>query len=1147
MNMKKSASPESVGRGSLMLFAAFALTAAAGAVAAPLDLARVPLIINASVPPNIVVSLDDSGSMGFGYLPDSADGYGASNCRYYDSDYNKLYFNPDADYPPPLKSNGLPFENATFRSAWWDGFSQSLGSSNLATRYRVSWDHRADEDYSDSDGWRTSGFPSGVSSSGNQRAFYCNGNTVVLIQDRPELEQKFANWFSYYRTRSLAARSAMATAFARLEPSTRVAWQNYRNRTSNGAVQIAGATEIHPLSSATWRSSFFNWLYRGKFNGDTPMPVAFNRAGQFFERSGAASTNPYWDATRREELSCRQNFHVMMTDGYWNVGFSSSIGNYDNQGRGLHDGHTLSGANARAYWNVAAGGSTPPNLADMSMYYWGRDLRSDLENNVPSYYSDRRTGLVTGGGGDDEIYFNPANDPATWQRMVNFMITFGAGGTLTYDNAVPGSTQADVLLRLRNGTTMWPAATSGNGTTIDDAWHAAVNSRGEFLSADNPQQLVDALSAVLDNVNQRQGTSGSAGSSAFQRSDSMIFEASYDSGNWSGDLDAFSINADGSQGAVAWTGGSASAQLDARSPGGSRTILINTARTGIASETSFVWGNLSSEQQDWLNRDPVTGLVDNLGSRRVEFIRGDRSLEQSEAGPFRNRESILGAFLASDLTFVQAPANGYAGRIGFPEGGEQYAQFRQDQKNRAPMLYIGSNDGMLHAFEAGTGHEAWAFIPNKVSRNLARLTTPSYQFVPFVNGTPVSTDVYYNDAWHTILVGTLGLGGQGVFAIDVTNPATPDVLWEFTDENAERLGYTYGQPAITRLSNGTWVALVPGGYNNDGAVDYATRGLPNQTAESTETIGDGRAALFVVNIQTGALIDEFVLPSTANGLASPTVADYEFDFKADFAVAGDLNGNLWRIGLRQDGDAPDYGDIVQIFQGSPDQPITTAPRIFPDPVSGEMIMVVGTGKYLELADREVDSGDPRQAIYGIRECRFRDSCATYPITPNDLVEQELSGASDDFITMNTTHYLDADAAGWSLTLGNTGFLGGALIGERIIDRPLAIFSTGIIVLNSFIPSSDPCAPEGSGVLYILSAFTGGFALPDGVNEDGDQVLPGDPVFEGAASNAVGRFFADRPPTQFFDCPHGGCFVAGGNRFYGKPIIRRSGWREIPTD
>lgn len=1134
--------------------AAFTLTIAGGLSAAPLDLARVPLIINASVPPNIVVSLDDSGSMGFGYLPDSSSSYGSSNCRAYDPEYNKIYFDPDADYPPPLRSDGTPFPNATYTAAWWDGFDQSIGTSNLTNRYRVSWDHRGDEDYSNASGWRTSGFPSGVQSGlSNQRAFYCRNGSVRLIQNESHLWQKFANWFSYYRTRSLAARSAMATAFARLDPSTRVTWQNYRTANGNGAVQITNSTQIRPLSETTWRNNFFNWLYRGKFNGGTPMREAFDKAGEFYERTGSSATNPYWDTVRREELSCRQNFHVMMTDGYWNGSISSGVGNYDNQGRGLHDGQTLTGANARVYWNVNSGGTTPPNLADLAMYYWARDLRSNLENNVPAYYADRRMGLVTGGGGEGEVYFNPANDPATWQRMVNFMITFGAGGTLTYDNSVPGNTQADVLLRLRRGELTWPAASSDSGSAIDDAWHAAVNSRGEFLSADNPQQLVNAISAVLDNVSQRQGTTGTSGSSAFQRSDTLMFEASYDSGNWTGDVEAFMVNEDGSPGAVAWSGGSAGAQLDARGAG-DRRILINRARTGVANEVEFTWGNLTTEQQGWLNWDPVTGASDTLGSRRVDYIRGDRSREQSNGGTFRNRDSVLGAFLASDLAYVEAPANGYGGRPAsadgrpaFAEGGEEYAEFRDLHRERTPMLYIGGNDGMLHAFEARTGNESWAFIPNKVSRNLSRLTTPAYQFVPFVNNGPVAADVYIGNAWKTVLVGTLGLGGQGAFAIDVTNPSTPDVLWEFTDENDPRLGYTYGQASITRLGDGTWVALIPGGYNNEGEVDYATRGLPNQHNEAAATIGDGRASLFVVDIANGSLIHEFQLPSAAYGLGPATVADYEFDFEADFAVAGDLNGNLWRFGLKQYGPGADFGSMERVFQGSSDRPITSAARIFPDPVSGEMIMVFGTGKYLEIEDREIDEDEPRQAIYGVRECRLRTDCGSYPITPADLVEQTLSNVDGEFITMDTTRYLDASESGWRIQLGNPAFFDRDLIGERIIDRPLAIFSTGIVVMGSFIPSSEPCSPEGSGVLYILSAFTGGFALPEGVNGDGDEVVPGDPVFEGGGPSAVGRYYDSRPPTQFFDCPNGGCFVAGGQRFFGKPIIRRSGWRDIPVD
>lgn len=1145
---------------SLRILASFAaLTAAAGAHGQSLDLSRVPPSINASLPPNILVSLDDSGSMAWGYLPDNQSSIG-SGCNYYDPTRNRQYFNPDADYTPPLRADGTSYPNASFTDAPFDGLNPSLGSVNLNNAYRVSHDHRNYEDYAG--GWRTSSgtstsrtFPEGVEeryySDGqwryrNPTAFYCSDGSAVLIRDQsPAVQQNFANWFAYYRFRSLSARSALSTAMARLDGGVRVAWQNFNNNT------IAASTEIRPLvrplggggEDTSWRTSFYNWLVTPRFTGSTPMRASFHRAGQFFQRTSTNQRNPYWDQGYGRELACRQNFHIMMTDGYWNGSVSApGVGDYDSEGRGLADGRTLSGPAARVYYNVASGGTAAPNLADLAMYYWARDLRDNLPNVVPSYFGDRSTGVVAGASADDEIYFNPANDPANWQRMVNFMVTFGAGASLPYSPST--------ITQLRTGARTWPAASSNSATAIDDAWHAAVNSRGQFLSAEDPNELVNALSAIIDNVSRRQGVVGSAGSTAFLRSDAVVYEASYDTGMWGGDIIARRLDpATGEPtNEFAWPAGGASIQLNNRTPSG-RRIITNTAATGAASQVNFNWGTLSSAQQAALNRHPVTGSNDGLGEQRLRWIRGERNREQQNGGPLRNRDSVLGPFIGSSMINVAAPRFGYRGRSDFDEGGGAYARFRAANRERSPTLYIGSNDGMLHAFNAATGAERWAFIPNRVFPNLARMTIPEYQFLPFVNNTPIDHDVYFGGRWRTVLVGTLGLGGQGVYAIDITDPESPQVLWEFTDQADPMLGYTYGRPNVVRLSDGTWVAMVPAGYNAEARIDYATRGLPNERPDvHYDEDGDSTGAVFAINIGTGAArrID---VPN-ARGLATVQAADYELDYKVDFLVAGDLRGDLWRIdltGLTWSNVAS--ARVDRLFQGEtggglPLRPITSAPTIFADPSTGKMTVVVGTGKYIENVDRETNI--PRQAIYGIRECG--PGCARYPIRQSNLVQQTITASADGFLNMSQTNVVPPDRDGWYVQLGNPSLLGGALLGERIIDMSIPVsFASGIVALGSFIPSSDPCAPLGTGAVYVLSAFTGGFPLPGDLNTGGTAYQPGQAVIGGGTAAGVGKLTSRPPDLSAFLDPDGGSMSVMGTKILGVPVRRRSGWREIPLE
>lgn len=1119
----------------LIVVASLTVSAAAGA--ASLDLSRVPPSLNAAVAPNILISLDDSGSMAWGHMPSASQTNAGSNCSWYNAASNTMYFDPSQEYPPPLRADGTSYPNASLTNAWVDGLNTGYGTVDLTRNYRVTNNQNADY----SSGWKTSGFPSGVASGSNQRAFYCVGNSApgdvrIVASQSAAIRQNFANWFSYYRFRSLAARSALSTAIANMDQSVRVAWQNFNTN------QLPASTEIKQLvrrradgtDDTAWRTTFHNWLRAPRYSGGTPMRASFDRAGRFYQRTTSNERNPYWDVGYGRELSCRQNFHVMMTDGYWNGSSPSGRGEFDQSGRELADGRVIQGNAAQIYFNQTTRNNTVPNLADLAMYYYARDLRDNLENNVPSFIGDRRTGVVPGASAEDEIYFNPANDPADWQRMVNFMVTFGAGSSLTNDDAT--------LRALRRGETWWPAARADTSSAIDDAWHAAVNSRGSFLSANNPQELVNALSAIMDNISRRQGVVGSAGSTSFLRSDAVVYEASYDTGRWSGDVIAREVNeATGEPTDVMVWSQSASEQLTARTPG-SRRILSNTANSGAASPIEFTWGNLNAAQRAQLSINPTTNATDSLGEQRVQWIRGERRHEQQNGGVLRNRDSLLGPIIGSSLIRVSAPRFGYRGRVGFAEGGNAYEDFRRTHRLRQPMLYVGANDGMLHALDATTGRESWAFIPNRLVPNLSRLTAPDYQFVPYVNNTPIDHDVYINNEWRTVLVGTLGLGGQGVYALDVTDPESPRVLWEFTDQGHAHLGYTYGRPNVYRLSDGTWVAVVPSGYNSEARFDYATRNLPNERPDTHFVPGgDSNGMVFVIRISDGQTVG--IPVSGARGLATVQLADYELDYELDFAVTGDLNGNLFRIDFKDLGWGELGGARVdRMFSGSTNRPFTSGATLFADPTTGEMIAVIGTGKYLEDDDRETEI--PRQAIYGIRECG--PGCASYPITLANLVEQTVSVGANGAISMDRTRPIPQNRRGWYIQLGNPAAPDGLVDGERVIDMSLPVsFSNNIVAIGSYIPSDEPCFPQGNSAVYVLSALTGGFAFPGAPNADGSQSSGGSVIIDGP-DNQVGEL-RDGPPdlTSFID-PNSGVMAVMGTRINGVPVRRRSGWRDIPV-
>jgi type IV pilus assembly protein PilY1 len=1088
-----------------------------------LELARVPLSVNANVPPNVLVSFDDSGSMGWSYMPDGAP---QSGCASRDFTRNRIYYNPSILYPLPIQANGNPYRVQSYTAANTDGFA-GTGSVNLSSR---------------TDGT------------------YCVDGRDV----RPSTElqrRNFANWYAYYRTRSLAARSAATIAFDRMDQSIRVAWQNFNSNRLTNTTPIGPLIWVNPNNpndiDRSRRDSFWSWLVSGPGSGATPMRATMIRAGNYFtNRTGNNSSNPYWDQDYRDTLSCRQNFHIMLTDGFWNetTNPSWSHGNTDRVGVTLPDGKAYSNASraTRVYWSES--NDRLPTLADIAFYYWSRDLNPDLENNIPPFFRDRSTGTLTGVSAEDEVYFNPKNDPANWQHLVNYIVGFGVSGSLSFGD---GSTytKEQRLTRLRTGADNWPGIQNNHLTGIDDSWHAAVNSRGDYLSASDPMELVDALSEVLDNVALRQSISGGASSSFFVRHNELGYEATYDSSSWSGDITA--VREDGS---VGWAR-SAAQQLDSRRPDQRRIFTwVPSGAPGAGAQVPFEFSQLSSEQRAYLSADPGTGSPDSNGPRRVDFLRGDRSLEQANAGGiFRTRSSVLGAIVGSNMVYVERPAQGFTARPGFLEGGQKYSEFRSANWERAPMLYVGASDGMLHAFDALTGQERWAFVPNQVIKNLNRLTSPAFQFIPTVDGKLSVSDVYDGDVWRTVLVGTLGLGGQAVFAIDITNPDAPSVLWEFSDAHDAQLGYNYNGVEITRVETSgayRWVSLISSGYNNSQTEDATTRGTVRPGSDPHST--NAGPALFVVDAITGQLIRKFSgLPESAQGLAVSTAGEYGQNYSADFAVAGDLNGNLWRFDL---GD----GSIKQVFQGTPGRPITTAPRIFPDRGNG-MVFVFGTGKFLEDDDRRLPENYPRQALIGVNECR---SCAE-PASESDLVVQRLRTGANGFVALDVT-VVEPDSRGWMLPVGNPTHYSGLLNGERFVSPISAEFTTGAVLATSFVPSGDPCAPQGGNVSYVLSAYTGGYLLPGAPNADGDfEGEDARPIFPGATGGDVGVVFvpgAPVPPgmggndgsdgsggggldiSRFIPrLSPNGCFVIAGVETNLCISPRRRGWNELPVE
>ena len=1189
---------------------AAALTLGAGvesaraAVVTPLNLQKPPLFLNSSVDPNIAVTFDDSGSMTSAFMPDNVDDcannatqLGYRHPRYYSHVYNRIYFNPAITYSPPLQKDGTPFPQPSFTAAPADGFEYNTaivtggaGSPlhNLSTKYFPT---RTKNARSNDDGTRitnrteTTGTPAhavggpkyvgagavlncngtygdnttawlpfatGTGTGGTSKAFYyrftgtdprdaaqvnnaANYVAVDVTAESAAVQQNFANWYSFYRTRTLLGRTAMTRVFGVQGNNLRVAFQNLNTSTyrfANGTTKWEKFVDVS--ATVKPRTNFFQWLYREDASGSTPLRASALRVGEAFKYGSSTITNsfnPYYEpAPVARELTCRQNFSITLTDGFWNESAPGYSGINDQTNRTLPDG--------TAYTKQAPYGNEPttsdnPTLADITFNYWATDLRTDLANNVPKFIQEpNATASVQ--------FFDPDNDPATWQHVVQYIVGLGVAGTRNFPGDLPA---------LEANTLQWPAPTNNSPSAVDDAWHASINSRGEYFSAADPDELVDSLNNVLQSVLIRQGTASAATvTSGIIQASTLAFRTAFDSSDWSGQVVGYKVDEGGRRiEPPIWDAGAA---LNARTA--ERQILTSSGPTGGG--IPFRWASLPTAYQTKLQDNPATVAVDNdgLGQDRLAWLRGDQSQERP-AGPFRVRTKKLGAIVNSGAVVIAGPAAAYTDRWpeGSPElgsGAQLYSAFRATYKNRQRVVYVGANDGMLHAFDAGTGvttfdsdgnpiidagsgDELWAYVPYEVAGNLSQLTNPDYQFTPYVDNTPTARDVFYGGRWHTVVVGALRRGGQGIFALDVTNPgvteslASSTVLWEFSDDVAvgagsdpKQLGYTYGKPNISRLANGKWVVVLPASYNSDETGDGA--------------VGTGLSTLFILDIQTGAVLRQFNLTGS-KGLTSPTMGDLQGDFVDEYAVAGDLNGQLWKFDLTST--TPSSWTVAKVFQPAVDgdQPITSAPRLFPDPTTADLIAVFGTGKYLEPVDR--GNSIPQQRLYGLR--------LGYPgvtLTLADLQQQTLTkDASNRFrITSNA---IPANKKGWFINLLDAG--------ERDVTSAGALFAQGVSIFSTIIPNgNDPCAPSLRGNIYLIDATTGGMpsmgAIVDTNNDGAVDRLDDATVIGTAVSEAV----AEGSPALLIAQGGGsGCLVDYCDIKPPVTVWRRRSWREIPNE
>ena len=532
----------------------------------------------------------------------------------------------------------------------------------------------------------------------------------------------------------------------------RLAWQSM-NRCSGipNASAPCSSKNVMKSLSGTHRTNFLTWVGTLTPSGGTPSHKMMQGAGNYLSRTDLGVNSPWASVpgtTEAPVLSCRRSYQIFMTDGAWNSNASTlsshidgnsisvgTTGNTDGTSRTLGDLVTTYDPSA-SYANVYKdnwGTTTVSTLSDLAFHYWATDLQPLIDNNVrPLIKVPGSEGYPIGAVPPTYSlpeYWNPKNDPATWQHMVTYSIGFTASATAWTGapvwNTDTYNTSGDYP-NLVQGTKSWPSPlcrvgytdpdtvggnTACNGSTgyrardayrSSELWHMALNGRGKFVPAPTSASLVAAFKEILDNIiadSSKPLMSISANTSSL-RSSVNAYVAGYDGTDWSGRLTSYRINTTTGlfETTPDWyaagknTAGAAVGMDVATFSVPSRVVLSHNGSTGI----SWKWANLTSTPalQTQLNGS------DAKGEDRLNYVRGDRTKEASVGGPFRNRGSRLGDIVNSNIWYTGKPSGGYSIN--------DYSSFRSANLSRTPMVYVGANDGMMHGFDTITGAEKLA-------------------------------------------------------------------------------------------------------------------------------------------------------------------------------------------------------------------------------------------------------------------------------------------------------------------------------------------------------------------------------------------------------------------------------------------------------